>query len=89
MRDPEVEFPEDAVESPTDAKLESKPPSTKLERMHDGSQSDEGDSEVDITPLITTKKRKYTPTEEEIAQEDQRRKKPASPRTFSPLRGNG
>lgn len=84
MRDPEIELPED--EDSTEVELENKLTAIKLDRMHDGSQTEE--SEEEIAPLRrSTRKRKYIPADGE-SQEEQRRKRTASPRTFSPTRGN-
>ena len=91
MRDPEIEVPED--DDPTEAELETKPTTIELDRMRDGSESgdqkEEEEEMVDIaSPLRNVRKRKFTPTDEDV-QEERRRKRTASPRTFSPLRGVG
>ena len=86
MRDPEIEVPEDDQE---EDELEMKFTAIKLDRMHDGSQTgEESEEEGHITPLRKTRKRKYTPTDGEESSEEQRRKRTASPRVFSALRGN-
>ena len=89
LRDPEIEIPED--DDPTEIELEEKLTTIEVDMMHDESESgDQGEEEeerVDVaSPLRNVRKRKFTPTDES-GQEGQRRKRTASPRTFSPLRG--
>ena len=88
LRDPEIEIPED-YDSP-EQELETELTVIDLDRMHDGSESDdkleEEEERVDIaSPLRNIRKRKFTATDEP-GQEEQPRKRTASPRTFSPLR---
>jgi hypothetical protein len=84
LRDPEVEIPDD--EDPSELDLERKLTAIKLDRMDD--VSDNKDQEMPITPIRTTRKRKFTPTEEGENDERQRKRMP-TPQAFSPFRGNG
>src|SRR5947207_5946452 len=88
MRDPEIEIPKEDDSKEVD--LETKLTAIKLDRMCDGSESGDVDEEeemVDVaSPLRNMRKRKFTPNDEGEAQE-RRRKRTASPSTFSTLRG--
>ena len=88
LRDPEIEVPEE--DDYTEAELETKLTAIELDAMDDGSQSgdqcEEGEEMVDIaSPLRNAKKRKFTPTDDGVP--ERRRKRTASPRTISPLKG--
>ena len=91
LRDPEIEVPEDESE---EAELEEKFTKIHLDRMHDGSEDGDCGEEQEhehqerpVTPVVkSTRKRKFTPSEEGT-REEPLAKRAASPRSVSsPLR---
>jgi hypothetical protein len=86
MRDPVVELPDDGESFEGD--LEKKFTAIKLDVMRDSGESDTSEEQdTSIKPATNARKRKHTPTEEGET-ETQRRKRMASPMTFSPRRRN-